>query len=139
AAINALAEPLKPKFVWYVEFEAAKKTVNQEIKYAVINIVKEAVSNIIKYSRNENVLIKFDEHPSMYQLIIHDHGNAGDIPEHNSDEAGLGKKKKVSKGVEKGSGMGLENIRARAEQLGGQANFSNDNGFRVFVRIPKEV
>ena len=139
AAINEMAEPLKQKFVLNVEFDADKKTVNKEIKYAVINIVKEAVSNIIKYSRNENVLIKFDEHPSMYQLIIHDHGNAGDTPEHNSDEAGLGKKKKVSKGVEKGSGMGLENIRARAEQLGGQANFSNDNGFRVFVRIPKEV
>ena len=139
AAINEMAEPLKQKFRLNIEFDADKRVVNKEIKYAVINIVKEAVSNIIKYSKNENVHIRFDEHPSMYQLIIHDHGNAGDIPEHNSDEAGLGKNKKVSKGVEKGSEMGLENIRARAEQLGGQANFSNDNGFRVFVRIPKEV
>ena len=139
AAINEMAEPLKQKFRLNIEFDADKRVVNKEIKYAVINIVKEAVSNIIKYSKNENVHIRFDEHPSMYQLIIHDFGNTGDTAGPVSDEKGFGKKKKISKDVEKSNGMGLENIRTRAEQLGGQANFSNDNGFRIFVRIPKEV
>ena len=139
AAINEMAEPLKQKFRLNIEFDADKRVVNKEIKYAVINIVKEAVSNIIKYSKNENVHIRFDEHPSMYQLIIHDFGNTGDTAGPVPDEKGFVKKKKISKDVEKSNGMGLENIRIRAEQLGGQANFSNDNGFRIFVRIPKEV
>lgn len=139
AAINEMAEPLKQKFRLDIEFDADKRIVNKEIKYAVINIVKEAVSNIIKYSKNENVHIRFDEHPSMYQLIIHDFGNTGDTAGPVPDEKGFGKKKKISKDAEKSNGMGLENIRTRAEQLGGQANFSNDNGFRIFVRIPKEV
>jgi signal transduction histidine kinase len=34
--------------------------------------------------------------------------------------------------------MGLENIRTRAEKLGGNATFTNENGFRVFVRIPRK-
>ena len=36
-----------------------------------------------------------------------------------------------------GEGMGLENIRTRAEKLGGNATFTNENGCRVFVRIPR--
>ncbi len=124
AAIKEMAEPLNKKYKITFEFDAEKENVDKNIKYAVINIVKEAVSNIIKYSKNEFVTIRFDEHPSMYQLIIHDFGS--DTEQKLSD-------------IPLSNGMGLENIRTRAEQLGGQANFSMDNGFRIFVRIPKKV
>ncbi|MCR5204726.1 MAG: hypothetical protein K6E47_06690 [Lachnospiraceae bacterium] len=140
-AIKEMAEPLKGKFKLQVEFDADKKSVDKDIKYAVINIVKEAVSNIIKYSNNQNVLIRFDEHPSMYQLIIHDYGDGDNSKGIGKDTEKNGKssgKKKSSLETVKSNGMGLENIRTRAVQLGGQANFSDENGFRIFVRIPKE-
>ncbi len=141
SAIKEMAEPLKGKFKLQVEFDADKKSVDKDIKYAVINIVKEAVSNIIKYSNNQNVLIRFDEHPSMYQLIIHDYGDGDNSKGIGKDTEKNGKssgKKKSSLETVKSNGMGLENIRTRAVQLGGQANFSDENGFRIFVRIPKE-
>ena len=124
-AIKEMAEPLNNRYKVNIEIDADKNNIDKDIKYAAINIVKEAVSNIIKYSKNMFVTIKFDEHPSMYQLIIHDFG---DNPGENSKSFSF---------TPVGNGMGLENIRTRAEQLGGQANFSSGNGFRVFVRIPK--
>lgn len=140
AAINEMAEPLKARFKPNVEFDADKTSIDKEIKYAVINIVKEAVSNIIKYSKNEEVLIRFDEHPSMYQLIIHDHGSVENVNHKDGsviDQNSVNRKTVSVIDSASGKGMGLENIRTRAEQLGGQANFSNENGFRIFVRIPK--
>ena len=125
-AIKEMADPLRNKYKVNIEFDAEKDNVDREIKYAVINIVKEAVSNIIKYSNNEFVKIRFDEHPSMYQLIIHDFG---------SDD---GSKETNTQFISSGNGMGLENIRNRAEKLGGQANFTQINGFRIFIRIPKK-
>ena len=140
SAIKEMAEPLKGKYTVSIEFDADKKTVDKDVKYAVINIVKEAVSNIIKYSSNENVLIKFDEHPSMYQLVIHDYPvNHRDGSVIDSGKAGKGAERINQNTLDtlKSNGMGLENIRTRAVQLGGQANFSTENGFRIFVRIPK--
>ncbi|MBR4344399.1 MAG: GHKL domain-containing protein [Lachnospiraceae bacterium] len=137
AAIKEMTQPLNDKFHLSVEFDADLENIDKDVKYALINIVKEAVSNIMKYSKNEYVTIRFDEHPSMYQLIIHDFGttNKDGVNDQQVSES----KTDTKTWCINNNGMGLENIRTRAEQLGGQANFSNDNGFRVFVRIPKKL
>ena len=36
-----------------------------------------------------------------------------------------------------GTGIGLENIRARVESLNGIINIDNKNSFKIFVSIPK--
>ena len=123
-----IAEPLKEKFNLTFDCDIEDKGMPKDIKYATINIIKEAVSNIIKYSRNDNVDIRIYEHPSMYQIIIHDYPGFSDKDAEN----------KAHEFVTPGNGMGLDNIRLRAEQLGGQASFTNGDGFRVFVRIPKK-
>ena len=135
-ALEEIAEPLKSDFNVTFEFDAEVGEISKEIKYATINIVKESVSNIIKYSKNENVDIRFYEHPSMYQIIVHDyavnHGDGSVIDKTKVNRRTVPVIDPVS-----GEGMGLENIRTRAEKLGGNATFTNENGFRVFVRIPK--
>ena len=135
-ALEEIAEPLKSDFNVTFEFDAEVGEISKEIKYATINIVKESVSNIIKYSKNENVDIRFYEHPSMYQIIVHDyavnHGDGSVIDDKKVNRRTVPVIDPVS-----GEGMGLENIRTRAEKLGGNATFTNENGFRVFVRIPK--
>ena len=123
-AVEEIASPLKNDFRVMCEFDADEAGISKDVKYAVINIVKEAVSNIIKYSNNTCVDIRFYEHPSMYQLVVHDHTAGND--------------RNTPGGSQSGEGMGLENIRLRAQKLGGDAVFTNDNGFRVFVRIPKK-
>ncbi|MBR5179746.1 MAG: hypothetical protein IKW90_13230 [Lachnospiraceae bacterium] len=135
-ALEEIAEPLKSDFNVTFEFDAEVGEISKEIKYATINIVKESVSNIIKYSKNENVDIRFYEHPSMYQIIVHDyavnHGDGFVIDDKKVNRRTVPVIDPVS-----GEGMGLENIRTRAEKLGGNATFTDENGFRVFVRIPK--
>ncbi len=133
SAIEEIISPLKDSFKVTFEFDADDASISKEVKYAVINIVKEAVSNIIKHSRNENVDIRFYEHPSMYQLIVHDYGDEKMRPGDEKMRPGDG----VTVSKPGDPGMGLENIRLRAEKLGGGAVFTNENGFRVFVRIPK--
>ena len=91
----------------------------------------------------------------MYQLIIHDYNsfntdnsvnsntnridsskyktnkiNGNDI---NSDKAGNYNPESNFKDF----GMGLENIRGRVESVNGTLNISTENGFRVFVSIPR--
>lgn len=90
---------------------------DKDIKNAVLYIMKEALSNVMKHSDATLVRLTLKEHPALYQLIIKDNGTVS----------------KMS-----GDGIGLKNIEARAVNLGGHANFKFDNGFVVFASIPKE-
>lgn len=86
------------------------------IKYAEIAIVKEALNNVIKHSNATLVTVNLIEHPSLYQMIIQDNGtNFKSNP----------------------SGMGLENIRQRVENLKGIVNFETIGGFKIFISFNK--
>ncbi len=129
-SITDLAEPLKGRFSVSLDIDYSDG-MPREIKYVIIGIVKEGVSNIIKHSRSGYVDIRLNEHPSMYQLVIHDYGTAqmtGDTMSSSDSTA------RVAGGST--PGMGLENIRNRAESVGGTCNISDENGFRIFVTIP---
>ena len=152
SALEEIVEPLRESYKVSFEFDADEAEISKDVKYAGINIVKEAVSNIIKYSRNECVDVRFIEHPSMYQIIVHDYKQSGNMdqkdgsgslidfetPDKNADKKTRKEASLIKTEAGSGEGMGLENIKTRAEKLGGNATFTNDNGFRVFVRIPKQ-
>ncbi len=91
--------------------------VDRKVKYALIAIVKEALANVARHSDATRVGITLAEHPAFYQLIVADNGPA---------KGGAGE-----------GGMGLENIRARVEQLGGMMNIRRGRGFELFVSIQK--
>lgn len=86
-------------------------------KYAVIMVVKEALSNVMRHSNATEVSISFFEHPKLYQLIILDNG--------------------TTKSYKSDSGIGLENIEQRINALGGHLNIERENGFRIFISFPK--
>lgn len=90
---------------------------NTKIKYALIAIIKEALSNIIKHSDATRANITLREHPAFYQLVIKDNGRPGKIAE---------------------AGIGLKNIVQRVENLNGRVNIDSSSGFMVFAAIPKE-
>ncbi|MGV8980746.1 sensor histidine kinase [Clostridium sp.] len=92
---------------------------DKRIKYSFISIVKEAISNIINHSNATNVRITLNEHPGFYQLIIEDNGVVEDY------------------NIEKG--IGIRNILDRVTALNGNVNINIDNGFKIFISIPKEV
>jgi signal transduction histidine kinase len=86
-------------------------------KYALLYVMKEALSNIIKHSNATHVSVTLKEHPALFQLVIKDNGAKKDT---------------------KGEGIGLFNIEQRVHGLGGNVNIGYENGFTVFVSIPKE-
>lgn len=92
---------------------------DKKLKYCFITITKEALSNIIKHSNATNVSVIICEHPALYQLVIKDNGS------------------KVDYNIE--NGIGIKNIIDRVSSLGGSSNISSDNGFRIFISIPKTL
>jgi len=88
------------------------------LKYSFITIIKEALANVMKHSNATQMQIILTEHPGMYQLLIQDNGT-----------------KKVRRGLE---GIGLENMKERVGTLNGTILITNENGFRIFVSVPKQ-
>ena len=96
-----------------------------EVSYCMIAIAKEGLSNIARHSNATAAEISVVEHPAVCQLVIRDNGTGicfggGQQP----DSAGMG------------GGIGLSNIRERAEALGGNFRVDTEKGFRLFVSIP---
>ena len=88
-----------------------------KLKYCFIAIVKEALANIIKHSSATEVNVVLREHPALYQLIIQDNGH---VIKYNPD-----------------NGIGLTNISNRVSTFNGNIHINVENGFRIFISIPK--
>lgn len=100
------------------------QTPEKNIRYAILSITKEALSNVARHSDATQVHVSVLEHPAIYQLIIRDNG-------------------KVLKGdrafdPRPSDGMGLPGILKRVETLDGHCVFRISDGFEVFVSLPKE-
>lgn len=89
----------------------------KELNYTFIAIVKEALSNIARHSNATRASVSVLEHPSLYQLRIHDNGTlqTQDSPD----------------------GIGLFNMEERIRALDGNFHIDRTNGFKIFISIPK--
>lgn len=121
-SIIEMATPLKEKFECKIEYDA-EKNIDRKYKYAILGIVKEAISNIIKHSNNDQVEITIREHPGVYQVVVWDYSD----------------KKDDSKQVQYNlhQGIGLENMMERVKALNGNLIIDNNKGFRLFVTLPR--
>lgn len=102
----------------YFEYDIAPE-LPVAITYCFLTITKEALANITKHSNADTIRISMKEYTSLYRLSIADNGTDIKIPEENT-------------------GMGLENMQARVSALKGTIRFSAQNGFHIFVSIPKD-
>lgn len=89
------------------------------VTYCFLTITKEALSNIAKHSNGDTIRISMKEYTSMYRLSIADNG---------TDIALSGEH----------AGMGLDNMQARVSALKGTIRISTQNGFHIFVSVPKD-
>jgi signal transduction histidine kinase len=94
-----------------------------DVKLSIIGILKEAVTNIIKHSNGNIVSVILHQNFSFCTISITDNGTLS-----------LKQKQKIS--IEDYDGIGLTNIRNRANSLGGEAYFYINDGFTVFARLP---
>ena len=97
------------------------KHLPKEIKYCFLTIVKEALNNTMKHSNASKITIKVKEHPAFYQLLVEDNGTIGADKKPLADS----------------SGMGLLNMKERVHSLNGIIHIRTEDGFRIFVSVPK--
>lgn len=94
-----------------------------QLKNAILGIVKEAVTNIAKYSNGTRVRVEVIENVTFWKVLVWDNG----------------KNEKFEYTGENSNGIGLEHIVTRAQGVGGRANIMADgDGFTVSVTIPKK-
>ncbi len=102
-----------------------------KLKQSFIAITKEMLTNVMRHSNATKVNIIIREHPAMYQLIIQDNGTIDNK-----------KKKTISNAFEHqeyGDGIGLRNIFDRIKSFDGNINVTVENGFRLFISVPKNA
>lgn len=123
-SIEEIIKPLDGKFQVKLDYDVSD-TIPKEHKYAIIGIVKEAVTNIIKHSKNDNVDIFIREHPSLIQLMIYDY------PEKTDDTLDISSK------VYSSDGIGISNIEDRVSRLNGYVSIDTKAGFKIFITLPR--
>lgn len=98
--------------------------VPREIKYSFIAIVREGLHNVVKHSNATRVKVIAREHPGLYQLIIEDNGTKN-------------LRKDYGQMTDAVTGIGICNMKDRVEACGGRFQIQTDQGFRIFITVPK--
>lgn len=101
------------------------------LRYCFIAITKEALANIMKHSNATKAHIIMREHPALYQLIIQDNGT-----KHKQHIAHIAQYLDMP---DYRDGMGLRNIYDRVKGFNGNLNITPDDGFKIFITIPKKM
>lgn len=102
----------------------------RDIKYSLISIVKESLVNISRHSNATQASITAIEHPGFYQFIIRDNGTTPSAQATRMDP-------EKASGFIPASGIGLTNIRSRVKAFGGHLSIHQNNGFHIYITIPK--
>ncbi len=114
-----------------------------KVKYAFIAILKESLSNVSKHSQATEVKVSLIEHPSFYQMIISDNGrvtnNVGNsVTRLNGENGNNGYALyDLIHANLLDHGIGLKNIEQRVTELKGRFLIRTQNGFELFISIPK--
>jgi signal transduction histidine kinase len=94
--------------------------ISGEVRRNIFLAVKEALHNVVKHAQATNVDITITRGKEL-SILIHDNGKGIEW-------------EKMSK-----FGNGLNNIRKRMTEIGGLAEFRNENGTSVMLRLPKGI
>lgn len=89
-----------------------------KVKYCIIAVITESYQNAVKHSNGNKVDLIIREHPGFCQVIFSDNGTNAKLKE---------------------NGIGLHNMEERVRELKGTISFSTENGFKIFISIPKEI
>ncbi|MBI5856712.1 MAG: hypothetical protein HZB42_03595 [Sphingobacteriales bacterium] len=94
-----------------IENVDSKKFINPEKRQTIYLIFKEAITNILKHSDGNHVAIHFTGEKNKLRLSVHDNGSKK--PASHSD------------------GLGLSNMKMRAEKIGVTLNVKHNEGFII--------
>jgi signal transduction histidine kinase len=102
-------------------FRSKEKRISAESELGIYRICQELVGNILKHSGATQVSLNFYERNQKFFLLVEDNGKG-------FDESTL-----------KETGLGLQNIRARASVIKGEITFESSpgKGTTVILALPK--
>ena len=118
AKVYQLSEDI-PKLDMTLNYNLSNE-LNYELKFDILSIIKEAMTNCAKHSNASELTISLFEQPTFYSIVIKDNGNIFD------HEVNI-----LSKGI------GLSSMTEIANKYGGFINYGFDNGFKVHVTLMK--
>ena len=97
---------------------ALSKNIPSQIRQALYLIYKEAITNCAKHSKGDKVSVRLQKFgPKGLEMSIHDNGE-------------------VQQKAYQTTGLGMSNMRMRAEQVGGTFQVDTSQGFLITVQIP---
>ncbi len=127
--IHEIASVIKDRFDVTVS-TSIESPIPNNVKSAILGIVKEGVTNIAKHSNGKKVKIEVVENVTFWRVLVSDDGKAPVVDySRPSDFAAL----------EGEHGIGLYNINSRAVSVGGRTSIQGGkNGFHITVTIPRK-
>ena len=91
-----------------------------DLKYDILSVVKEGLTNCTKHSNADNLKITLLEQPKFYAVVIKDNGSTFNEKSYNSN-----------------SGIGLMSLKEIAVKYNGFVNTSFDKGFKIHMTLMK--
>ena len=129
-SIAEATREMKEHYQLTVDYDMSPE-IPRNVKYCFITAVKEAMSNIAKHSDADKISVILREHPAFYQLTVEDNGTVG-----RKGQSGLLWEEEVVR-MDGKEGIGLSNMKERVQALGGTFRIHTENGFVIFISIPK--
>jgi len=124
-AVNDIIKTLPERFDVEVN-TSIESPADNKTKSSILGIIKEAVTNISKYSKGDKVQIEVVENNTFWRILVRDNG---ENPERDCLLTG---------DYMAAGGLGLKNIASRAASCGGRASVrSGKDGFEIMATLPK--
>ena len=124
-AVNDIIKTLPDRFDVDVN-TSIESPADNKTKSCILGIIKEAVTNISKYSSGDKVRIEVVENNTFWRILVRDNG---ENPERDYMLTG---------DYMASGGLGLKNIASRAASCGGRASVrSGKDGFEIMATLPK--
>lgn len=124
-AVNDIIKTLPERFDVDVN-TSIESPADNKTKSCILGIIKEAVTNISKYSCGDKVRIEVVENNTFWRILVRDNG---ENPERDYMLTG---------DYMASGGLGLKNIASRAASCGGRASVrSGKDGFEIMATLPK--
>jgi two-component system sensor histidine kinase DesK len=105
-----------------VEQQVSLKYLTAKAESSLLLILREAITNILRHSNGDNVVVKTQQTEDTFLLIIFDNG---------THYSGTNKKPLFSNG--------LKGIIERTNKLGGSFSLNTEKGFELNINLPIEV
>lgn len=122
AVIEESIKPAENEFEVTIEYDLPD-SLSPKTRLGMAGIVREAISNSIRHSNGDKLRIAAVEHPGYYALTIQDNGKTM-----NSRAASI---------TDFHTGIGLQTMEERAQELGGKISIEREDGFVVNLTVPK--